>query len=208
MKKLLFLLGVLCMCLAIISSSITIAIKFKPLFLYDVKKFDLPNTVGLSYDKVVKNYDELMEYLNNKNISTLSMSDFKSSKEGLIHFEEVKKLFHLNYFINIVSLILSFIFLMYLFRNGLTNKLKKPLIVIFLCPIILVSILLLNFDKAFNLFHGVFFRNDYWLFDPNLDPIINILPQEFFMHSFILIIVLIEVFTLSLLILTKVLKRK
>ena len=208
MKKLLFLSGVICIYLAIISSSITMSIRFKPLFLYDVKKFDIPNTIGVSYDKIVKNYDELMNYLNNRKVSTLSMSDFKSSEEGLIHFKEVKKLFSLNYTINVISLLGSSIFLIYLFINGIVKKLKRPLIILFLCPIILTSILLLNFDRAFTMFHKIFFRNDYWLFDPDLDPIINILPQEFFMHSFIFIIILIELFVLILLVISKKINAK
>lgn len=208
MKKLLFLSGVICIYLAIISSSITMSIRFKPLFLYDVKKFDIPNTIGVSYDKIVKNYDELMNYLNNRKVPTLSMSDFKSSEEGLIHFKEVKKLFSLNYTINVISLLGSSIFLIYLFINGIVKKLKRPLIILFLCPIILTSIFLLNFDRAFTMFHKIFFRNDYWLFDPDLDPIINILPQEFFMHSFIFIIILIELFVLILLVISKKINAK
>ena len=35
------------------------------------------------------------------------------------------------------------------------------------------------------------FSNDYWLFDERTDPVINILPDEFFLHCALLIILLI-----------------
>ncbi|HDA5285011.1 TPA: DUF1461 domain-containing protein, partial [Clostridioides difficile] len=31
----------------------------------------------------------------------------------------------------------------------------------------------------------------YWIFNPNLDPVINILPEEFFFHSGMMILILI-----------------
>ena len=46
----------------------------------------------------------------------------------------------------------------------------------------------INFDSLFITFHKIAFRNDYWIFYPSLDPVINILPEEFFMHALILIV--------------------
>jgi integral membrane protein (TIGR01906 family) len=54
----------------------------------------------------------------------------------------------------------------------------------------------INFSKAFYVFHKIFFRNDYWIFDPNKDPIINALPEELFMIEAALIIILLLIFTL------------
>jgi len=54
----------------------------------------------------------------------------------------------------------------------------------------------INFSKTFYFFHKIFFRNDYWIFDPVIDPIINSLPEELFMIELILIIGLLMLFTL------------
>jgi len=55
--------------------------------------------------------------------------------------------------------------------------------------------LLMGFDQFFVLFHTVLFPGDStWLFDPVKDPVIYILPEEFFLHCFILFFVLYEVF--------------
>ena len=46
-----------------------------------------------------------------------------------------------------------------------------------------------DFDRFFTLFHAVFFPGkDNWLFHPRLDPVILILPQEFFRNCAILIL--------------------
>ena len=49
----------------------------------------------------------------------------------------------------------------------------------------------IDFDTTFLIFHRLFFDNDYWLFDPITDPVINILPSAFFLHCAILIIAVI-----------------
>ena len=58
-------------------------------------------------------------------------------------------------------------------------------------PIVLFIIFIIDFDSAFTAFHKIFFNNDYWIFNPRLDQIINILPQEFFYHCAVLILSLI-----------------
>ena len=37
---------------------------------------------------------------------------------------------------------------------------------------------------------------NYWIFDYNTDPVIRILPQDFFMHCFIMIILIVIVLSL------------
>jgi len=46
------------------------------------------------------------------------------------------------------------------------------------------------------IFHKIFFRNDYWIFDYTTDPVITILPESFFMHCFMMIIVIVVVISL------------
>lgn len=58
--------------------------------------------------------------------------------------------------------------------------------------IVIAILMLLNFDEFFVIFHEVLFRNSDWLFDPNRDPVINILPEEFFTQCFILFFILFE----------------
>ena len=61
-------------------------------------------------------------------------------------------------------------------------------------PIVLGFFMAIGFDRFFILFHETIFNNEDWLFNPATDPIINVLPEQFVMHSFILFFVLIELF--------------
>ena len=50
----------------------------------------------------------------------------------------------------------------------------------------------LDFDAAFTIFHRIFFPGkDNWLFNPFTDPIITLLPQDFFLHCALLILALL-----------------
>lgn len=57
--------------------------------------------------------------------------------------------------------------------------------------------IVVNFEGSFVLFHKIMFNNDYWIFDPNLDPVINILPEEFFFHAGLMILILIIIASLT-----------
>ena len=57
----------------------------------------------------------------------------------------------------------------------------------------------LDFDRAFVVFHSVFFPGKTnWVFDWHLDPIILLLPQDFFMNCAILILALVLVWCAAL----------
>ena len=52
---------------------------------------------------------------------------------------------------------------------------------IFLAMAALIGIMVLwNFDAIFLLFHELFFDNDLWIFDPNTDYMIRMLPEGLF----------------------------
>ena len=88
--------------------------------------------------------------------------------------------------------------------NNKNNNLGKRLIKSFnnsvnIIALIFISVsimVVIDFSKTFYFFHKIFFRNDYWIFDPVTDPIINALPEEFFMIELILVISLLILFTL------------
>ncbi len=76
-------------------------------------------------------------------------------------------------------------------KNKNIKILKTTSITLIIMPLLLTVPILLNFEKSFIIFHKLLFRNDYWIFNPNLDPVINILPEEFFFHSGMMILILI-----------------
>lgn len=57
-------------------------------------------------------------------------------------------------------------------------------------PSICGILVAVNWERAFVLFHEIAFSNDYWLFDPVTDPVILILPDTFFLHCAVMILLL------------------
>ena len=118
------------------------------------------------------------------------------STAGAGHFYDVKKLFLLNYAVLGLTIIPSGLFLYALQKNRRFWRLLLPMQWGMFLPVGLGMLMLIGFDTFFVTFHQLFFSNDDWLFNPATDPIINVLPEQFFMHCFILFFVLIELFFL------------
>ena len=115
------------------------------------------------------------------------------SEAGEAHFVDCKVLFDLNAGVLIASA-LSLIALFFLrkklgpYRLGRRSAAFYAGISAVVLPLVLGSLAALDFDRAFVVFHRIFFPGkDNWVFDYYTDEIIRVLPQEFFMHCAILI---------------------
>lgn len=147
---------------------------------------------GLSAAQLNHNYQQLMAYLNFPWLGKLVMSDFPTSANGAAHFADVKQLFLLAWALLIVTVPWALTFLRKLRQHRQLDLLKYPAEIGAILPVALGLIASLNFDQFFVAFHHLFFRNSNWLFDPNTDPIILVLPESFFSHCFILAFVIFE----------------
>lgn len=88
------------------------------------------------------------------------------------------------------------------------NFLKHIIFMLILFPTLLLTTIMINFDATFVTFHKMLFRNNYWQFDPELDPIIQILPEEFFYHTALLIAAIIIFSIIAFILIHKRLIRK
>lgn len=188
--------GILCLILTILSLSITITINFRPLYQFDIGYLNILDAVAMDKATLLKNFGELMSYLNNPFNHTLQLSDFPFSKSGAFHFYEVKRLFMLCYGVLLVTIVPSILFVRQLIQRKRVWRLIRPFQWGMIVPVFFGILMAIGFDRFFVAFHGVFFNNDDWLFDPATDPIINVLPEGFFMHSFILFFIVLELFFL------------
>lgn len=64
-----------------------------------------------------------------------------------------------------------------------------------LLPLVVGTIAFFFWDWLFVAFHQLVFRNDYWLFDPATDPIIDLLPDSYFFRCLVCIVLLLLIFT-------------
>jgi len=86
--------------------------------------------------------------------------------------------------------------------------LKIASILTFVIPVLLGIPFIVDFNKAFVAFHEIAFSNDYWLFDPRIDPVINILPEWFFMYAAFLILLIMILFAAIAFFTGRILSRK
>ncbi|OJG58231.1 integral membrane protein [Enterococcus malodoratus] len=182
--------------MTLLTLAITLTINARWLYQFDIGHLDLLDYTTLSAKELMHNFDQLMRYLNLPWVETLKMTDFPVSSSGALHFYEVKKLFLLNYGILLVTIVPSFFYLRHLNKQQRLWTLIQPFRIAVVVPIVIAFLMAVNFDRFFIMFHGVFFNNDAWIFNPATDPIINVLPETFFLHCFILFFVLLEIFYL------------
>lgn len=187
-------LGIVLVFLTLISLAGILAINSRPLYVWAIDHLDILSYTELSKTELLKNYDLLMNFLNNPFNATLSLPDFPMSEAGRGHFYDVKKLFLLDYGIFLVTVIPSGLFFRRMWKEKRLWRLIRPFQWGMAVPVVLGSLMAIGFDTFFVKFHELFFANDDWLLDPVTDPIINVLPEDYFMYCFILAFLLIELF--------------
>lgn len=173
----------------IISFAVTFTLNFRPLYYFDMNHLNISQTSGLSNEDIKWNYNTLIDYNSALNHEELSFPTLSMSESGRIHFAEVKDIFVAIQYMFVISAIIGtalIILLTIKFKDILYLKLTAIFTVAI--PAALGLFIASNWDKAFVTFHHIFFNNDYWMFSPETDPIINILPDEFFLHCAIMIL--------------------
>lgn len=206
MKKFLNVLFSICISIVIIVGVINFTVGFKQLYYFDIDYLNISELSGLSKDDIKLNYDYLIDYNLNKNVSEFKLPTLKSSPQGKIHFEEVRNIFQNINKLAKLLLVVSLVGIILSVKNKNIKILKTTSITLIIMPLLLTVPILLNFEKSFIIFHKLLFRNDYWIFNPNLDPVINILPEEFFFHSGMMILILILLVSIVLFVMYKLCK--
>lgn len=173
-------------------------------FSKDIKQYEY----NLTEVEIKENYNILMDYLTDKKVQNLEFKKLPQSKEGIQHFKEVKDIF-LNFIVAFkVFVILGALSLVYAFYKKDFSFLSYGQILTLLIPIFVGIPAVINFSWAFTTFHKLLFTNDYWIFDPIKDPIIDYLPENLFLLNALIIIVLILIFIAILQVIKKSLSNK
>ena len=180
----------------------------KNFYYLHIKYLNIVEKTGYKIDTIKENYIAMINYLIPFSKTTYHLPSMPYSHEGKIHFEEVKNIFNTMSLICIIIIIILAIIFYYYYKKKDSTFLKKSSINCVVITLFLSLIGYINFNKAFIIFHKIFFNNDYWIFNPAKDPIINILPEEFFRNCSIAIFVFIIIGSLFLYILYKLINIK
>ena len=172
--------------LFLISLAVFLTVNAVWLFRLSIPLFNLEGMTGLNTGEMMHDYLKIIGYLQLPWAQPLHFDYFASSPQGLEHFREVRRLVLFNNLVMVLTGIAGFRIFRYLKQAKLLYNLLNPIRVFVVVLIGLAGIMLVNFDQAFIWFHEVFFRNNYWLFDPNKDEVINMLPDGFFALCFLM----------------------
>jgi integral membrane protein (TIGR01906 family) len=178
--------------------SVKITLNLKSLYYSDIKRLNIESQTTLTNEEIKSTYSYLINYINDPKMVDFNIPTLQSSEEGKIHFLEVKNLFKKLSWIFSISIGISLFSIFFIYRNKDFSILNwSSNLLLSLCLFIWIPFYT-NFNKSFNFFHKTFFRNNYWIFDPKNDPVINILPEKYFFHCAVLIISIVVIGALIL----------
>ena len=188
-------LGLACLAMiVIICISVTITVLARPLYYFDIEYLEIPWRSGISAEACRLNYDTLIDYNLLGGDEELVFPTLKMSETGRIHFEEVKEIFINMQLVSIAGIVALIGFTLYIKKKGPQNSIllwmRYTFPVTMIVALAVGLAMAIDWQWAFTTMHEIFFDNDYWIFNAYTDPVIKILPEEFFFHCGILIVIL------------------
>lgn len=185
--------------LVLLTGAIAAPILCRPFYYAHIGPLELTSRTGLTEAEIRTAYDEMLDYC--LGAEEFSTGVLRWSESGKSHFTDVRSLFLLDLWVLGISAVLLIALLAggrALGRRPARLRGRGPCFWAGSCLgaafLILGGLAALDFDRAFVVFHALFFPGkDNWIFDPAVDQIITILPQRFFMDCAILILALLVI---------------
>ncbi len=189
-----FLCTVFILCL-----SITLTVLCRWIYYFDIEFLNIPESSGYSAEVCRANYDILIDYNLLISPDELCFTDFIMSYDGCVHFAEVKRIFLAAQWISIIGMICFVGRILWQRRRKIRDFRWLRLTGGVSLGIVAVAgaAVAIDWESTFVIMHKILFNNDFWLFDPKTDPIIKILPDQFFMHCGIAIMILAVIFVIG-----------
>lgn len=202
MKILRNLLAVIAMFLLIIAALLTsfqAAIYGDPQYrfyksLYE--KHEVTDDLNMEMEDVMEVTDHMMAYLigEEEELSIITYVDGKEqdffNEQDRLHMADVKNLFLGGLRLRNVLAVLAAVILVLLclwkedgkrdIRPVLTRAYRLAAAVFGAAVAFLIIAFTIDFTACFTVFHEIFFTNDLWIFDPQTDYMIRMLPEGFF----------------------------
>ena len=183
---------ILALMLLVLSASIAVPLVWRGFYYLHINGLDLPARTGYTVEEIRGAFDEMMDFCVFQ--QPFGTGVLKWSQEGYLHFVDCELLFRIDFTLLAVSLA-AVLLLWHMNREYEAVRFfgKGPM---FWAGSLLAGLFVLiggfaasDFDRAFVLFHTVFFPGKTnWIFDYRTDQIINILPQVVFRNYGILIV--------------------
>ena len=194
----------ICLLLIMLSQSIIFPTFHMPFFRWQYNRLDVAEVIQIEKDELMRVTTELLDYMRNRRDSLEDIYAIVAGEERrffsdieIRHMIDVLHLYNVAFLIRniafflLIALVLGMALLKYATLNILARCCREVLAGFLILSAILVGVIALDFNRAFNIFHDIFFNNDYWILDPSVDLLINMVPLEFFIHISVFIALLL-----------------
>lgn len=175
-----------------------------PFYRWQYERLGVADTVQMEKDELMRVTVELLDYMRNRRDSIADIRAVVAGEERwffseieIKHMVDVLHLYDIAFrirniaFFVLLGLVLGMVLLKYKILFVLSRCCREVLVGFLLLTAMLVGVIAINFERAFDIFHQIFFNNDYWILDPRVDLLINMVPIYFFIHISIFIAALI-----------------
>ena len=190
MKRIIPVIFAVALVLLVLTVSIGLPIYLRPFYYAHIEALELDVYSGFTKAQIRTAYDQMLDYLTLPG-KPFGTGEIPHSAEGAAHFADCKVLFDLNAWVLVGSAVVVLAIFLARKRCRLPSLRSAAFgagISALALPIVVGSLAAVDFDRAFVIFHQIFFPGkDNWIFDYYTDPIILVLPQTFFMNCAILI---------------------
>ena len=177
--------------LVVLAGAIALPVLLRPFYFLHIGPLDIESVAELTADQIKTAYNEMMDFCIGIT-DTFSAGVLPFSREGASHFADVRRLFLLDLWVFVAAAVLLTVLKIAAGKSRCRLMGHTPgfwsAVGMTVTFVLIAALAAMDFDRAFTVFHKLFFPGkENWLFDPSQDPIILMLPWEFFRNCAILI---------------------
>jgi len=190
----------LCLLVLIVCQSIIFPTFFLPFFRQQYASQDIAQGIGMSDEELMFVTVELLDYMRARRSDLDSIratihgeeQEFFSERDKE-HMIDVRVLYDQLFMVRNVSFfaLSAMIFLMAIVKMPIRHLLarcsREVMAGFLLVAAIVAAMIMFDFDRAFEVFHLIFFDNDLWILFPPRDRLVMMVPQQFFVNISIFI---------------------
>lgn len=191
-KQLVNTIGAIAVMAAILGCAVLVVLAAT--FTYPWFATDMVNSAQLTPQQITENYQAVIDYCLLPWVDEFTIPHLPFSAAGAQHFIEAKALFQGFIAAGLSGAVVAAVALWHNWRarrawGGWIAGGAAVIVTI----VALGAVFVIDFDRAFVVFHEIAFGNDLWIFDPRVDPIINYLPQSLFLANAFAILALMVI---------------
>lgn len=159
-----------------------------PLYMLMMVICHIPEQVHLSFQQTLHAYVQVVGEVLNPFAGAFEVPFFTTSQQAAHHFIDVRHWFTVVEIIVIFGMPYTFFTVRRQLREGWLYTWHMRLKQWLWYPLPLIIMLPVGFKPLFILFHQLIFTNNDWMFDVNVDPIIQLFPLPFFLACSVMVL--------------------